>query len=235
MTVPDSRFVPGDWAGQVDWFDNWDKQMTVVGPTLGFSAAELTRIHDDYLVLQAERDWMVSVEAFNSGLTAHRRIISRGKVGDPTPALPAAPTIVLPVTADPVPPGIWQRNNEDIRRAREAPAYTDETGALLGILPIESEGPSPDNFAPDAKITVEPGYNIKAACAMLGMDALRIDYQRNGTTAWVLAAYLTKVPGEFAITPATPGQPEQGRFRGSYIKDSEQFGQFSPEFPVTLG
>jgi len=234
MAQPDLRFVPSDWAGQVDWFQNWDKQMTEVGLTLGYTAAELVRIHDDYLMLQFLRDAMVKVEAFKDGHTQFRRIMSRGTVGEPTPALPANLTLTLPVTTDPVPPGIWQRNNEDIRRVREAPAYTDETGALLGILPIQQEGPTEENTQVSLKVSTDLNYHVKIAGKMLGFDALRIDYQRNGTTTWPLAAYITRLPFEFQITPATPGQPESGRIRGVYIKDNEEFGQFSPEYPITV-
>jgi len=233
MAQPDLRFVPGDWAGQADWFKNWDTNMTGVGLTLGFAAAELVRIHDDYLMLQFLRDAMVTVEAHTDAVTNHRRIMSRGSIGDPTPALPANITLTLPVTADPVPTGIWQRNNEDVRRVREAPAYTEETGALLGILPVETDAPTED-VQPTLKVAVEPGYNVKVAGKMMGMDALRIDYQRNGTTAWPLVAYITKLPFEFQITPATPGQPESGRVRGIYILNNVEFGQFSPEYPVTV-
>lgn len=234
MSVPDLRFVPGDWAGQTDWFKNWDDKMNGgVGTTLGFGAAELTRIHDDYLMLQYLRDTMVNVEAFDDAVTQFRRIMSRGKVGEPTPAVPGVPTMTLPVTTDPVTPGIWQRNNEDVRRVREAPAYTEETGAALGIIPIQQEGPG-ENVQPELKVTTSPGYHIKIAGAMRGFDALRVDYQRSGSTSWVLAAYLTKLPGEALIAPQTPGQPEQGRVRGVYIKASQEFGQFSPEYPVTI-
>jgi hypothetical protein len=234
MKVPDPRFVPGDWAGQADWFQNWDKQMTVVGPSLGFSAAELTRIHDDYLMLQFLRDTMVAVDTFKEAVTNHRRIMSRGAIGEPTPALPAVPSVTLPVTANPVPPGIWQRNNEDVRRVREAPAYTEETGALLQIIPAEGGVVPEGDVQPILKVTVEPGYNVKVAGTMSGMDAIRIEYQRKGSDVWALAAFLTRLPGEFVITPNTPGDAESGRIRAVYIKASEPFGQFSPEYPITV-
>lgn len=235
MAQPDHRFVPGDWAGQTDWFKNWALGMTEIGASLGFSAAELTRIGDDYIMMQFLRDTMVTVEAFDDSITQHRRIMSRGKVGDPTPALSAGPTITPPVTTDPVPPGIWQRNNEDVRRVREAPAYTEETGAFLGILPIVGDGLAEGDVQPALKVTVSPGYHVKIAGKMMGMDALRIDYQPNGSTAWQLAAFLTKLPGEFVISPQADGQPEQGRVRGVYIRSNAEYGQFSPEYPVTVG
>lgn len=234
MKIPDPRFVPSDWAGQTDWFFNWDKQMSVVGSSLGFSAAELTRIHDDYLMLQFLRDTMVAMETFSSAVTNNRRIMSRGTIGEPTPGFPANTTFTLPVTTDPVGPGIWQRNNEDVRRVREAPAFTDEVAGLLGIIPIESAQPLEDSVQPNLKIVVEPGYNVKVVGVMQGMSAIRIDYQRKGSDVWVLVAFLTKLPGEFAITPQTPGAPESGRLRGVYIKNNSEYGQFSPEYPITL-
>jgi hypothetical protein len=55
----------------------------------------------------------------------------------------------------------------------------------------------------------EPGYHVKVDGEMMGMDAIRIDYQRIGSTAWPLAAFLTKMPGEFVITPQPPANPSQ--------------------------
>jgi hypothetical protein len=192
------------------------------------------RIHDDYLWLQFLRDSMVAEEAYRDALTNHRRVMSRGAVGEATPALPPALVLTPPITTDPVTPGIWQRNNEDVRRVREAPAYTDETGGLLGIIPIVQEAPTEETTQLSLKVSTALNYHVKVAGNMLGFDALRIDYQRNGSTAWTLAAYITKLPAEFQITPATPGQPEQGRIRGVYIKDNQEFGQYSPEYPITV-
>ena len=53
-------------------------------------------------------------------------------IGDPTPAFPANPAFALPEV---VPTGIYQRLIELVDRIRSAPAYTDEIGALLGIIP----------------------------------------------------------------------------------------------------
>ena len=70
--------------------------------------------------------------------------------------------------------------------------------------------------------------------SLQGMDAMRVEYQRNGAASWSLAAFLTKMPGTFNITPATPGDPENGRIRAVFIKKKAEFGSFSPEYPITL-
>ena len=69
---------------------------------------------------------------------------------------------------------------------------------------------------------------------MKGMSAVRVEYQRNGTTTWANIGFLTKLPGQCTITPATPGQPEAGRIRGFFEKDNEIVGLSSPEYPVGL-
>ena len=69
---------------------------------------------------------------------------------------------------------------------------------------------------------------------MKSMDAIRVEYKRNGTTTWANVGFLTKLPGQCTITPGTPGQAETGRIRGFFVKDNEVVGLSSPEYPVTL-
>ena len=69
---------------------------------------------------------------------------------------------------------------------------------------------------------------------MQGMDAMRVEYQRKGASIWSIAAFVTKLPAEFTITPATPGDPESGHIRAIFIKKNEEFGNFSPDYPVTV-
>ena len=69
---------------------------------------------------------------------------------------------------------------------------------------------------------------------MQSMDAMRIDYQRNGTSTWPPVGFFTKMPGETTITPAVPGQPESGRIRAIFIEKNVEVGLYSPEYPVTI-
>ena len=69
---------------------------------------------------------------------------------------------------------------------------------------------------------------------MQSMDAMRVEYKRKDTAVWVTAAYLTTLPANFAIAPATPGDPEMGNLRTRFTKKNTDVGNFSPEYPVTL-
>lgn len=102
------------------------------------------------------------------------------------------------------------------------------------IVAVKPDELVPSEVTPELKVKTLPGFMVNVAGSMAGFDAMRVEYVRNGSTTWNIAAFLTKLPGEFHIAPATPGQPEAGRIRGVYIKKNEQFGNFSPEYAVTL-
>jgi len=69
---------------------------------------------------------------------------------------------------------------------------------------------------------------------MHGMDAMRIEWQANGSSVWSLVGFLTKTPGVVHPSPATPGQPESGRIRARYIHNNDPVGDYSPEYAVTI-
>jgi hypothetical protein len=213
------------------WYDNFNIQIQIVGATLGLTAGELAGISKDNDNMQFLANVATQLAAYTDAVRQYRVVFTEGDVGDPTPAFPADVTFTLPFTQ---PTGAFQRLDEFVKRIRVAPAYTAEIGALLDIIPSTPGETPEEEVQPDLKISTETGYVVKAAGAMQGMDAIRFDYQRNGTTTWNIAAFLTNLPNEFTITPATPGQPESGRIRAVFIKKSEDFGSFSPDYPVTV-
>ena len=77
------------------------------------------------------------------------------------------------------------------------------------------------------------GNTVNIAGSMQGMDALRVEYQPVGGK-FATVAFLTKTPGGFQITPTNPNQPENGFIRAVFIKKNEEYGSFSPNYPVTI-
>ena len=83
------------------------------------------------------------------------------------------------------------------------------------------------------KVSTGSGYNVTVAGSLKGMDAMRVEYRpKNGN--WTTAAFFTKLPGSFVVTPQTAGDPETGHVRGILIKKNEPVGNPSPEYPVTV-
>ena len=130
--------------------------------------------------------------------------------------------------------GIIDKFREHRELIVASPGYTTAIGEDLMIVAPETEERGEGDVTPNLKITTDTGYKVAVAGSMQGMDALRVEYQRKGSDAWNIAAFLTKMPGEFTITPATPSQPESGRIRAVFIKKNTEFGNFSPEYPITV-
>jgi hypothetical protein len=176
--------------------------------------------------------YVLQARATTESLVEWRDLIFNGSpAGDPAPAPPTYPAYAA--VADSF-IGIFTEFRELRELIVASPGYTQAIGEDLMIVAVESEETPEDEVAPSLKVTTASGYEINVSGSMQGMDAMRVEYQRVGATAWNIAAFLTKMPGSFTVTPQTPGEPENGRVRAVFIKKNEQFGEFSPEYPVTV-
>ena len=68
---------------------------------------------------------------------------------------------------------------------------------------------------------------------MQGTNAVRIEYAPNGGQFKTID-FLTNMPGSIQISPAQANQPESGQLRAFFIKKNEEFGNYSPNYPVVL-
>jgi hypothetical protein len=121
-----------------------------------------------------------------------------------------------------------------VRRIKSAAAYTTVTGAALGILTPNHVKTPFNELQPKPKVTAVGGFRVRIACEMKGMDALQVEYQRNGDDKWQKAAFLTKLPETFYIEPAVRGVPESGHLRCFFLKKNKIVGQPSNMPPVTI-
>src|SRR5439155_13744254 len=134
------------------------------------------------------------------------------------------------------PTSIFQRLVELVDRIRATPAYTNEIGALLGIMPTSSGGGT------SAVDVLKPvinagqsfgGYKFAANVTRLGMEASKIQISRNGD-GWADAAFATNNPCEVVVSPATPGQPERVLVRAVLLKKNLPVGEPSDPTYVTV-
>ena len=111
--------------------------------------------------------------------------------------------------------------------------YTLAMGEDLGLIGPENPSRPAGEVAPVLKATVSMGNFVNLTGSMQGMDALRVEYSKQGGE-FTTIAFLTKTPGGFQVTPSNPNQPENGFIRAVFIKKNEEFGNFSPNYPVTV-
>lgn len=111
--------------------------------------------------------------------------------------------------------------------------YTLAMGEDLGLIgPESAERPAAD-IAPVLKAVVSMGNYINLTGSMQGMDALRVEYSKTGGQ-FTTVAFLTKTPGGVQINTSTPNVPENGFIRAVFIKKNEEYGNFSPNYPVLI-
>lgn len=198
-------------------------------PLTNPQVARIELICDEF---EAVYNYVTQARATTESLVAWRDNIFTGSpAGDPAPAPPTFP-VYAAVTDSFI--GIFTEFRESVDLIKAAPGYTTAIGEDLMIVAPKQEKAIETDVIPDLKVTTAVGYEVSVAGSMQGNDALRVEYQRNGGTGWSIAAFLTKMPGTFTIAPHTPGQPETGRIRAIFIKKNADYGNTSPEYPVTL-
>ncbi len=225
-------WYPTSLAEQAAMFLNIKGKIGGYTAVLPLTAAQETRIVLICNIFNAIYTYVEAMRATTSSLIEWRDEILTGvPTGTAAPAAPAYSAVTLPA-------GSFRGIITEFKDLRELivalPGYTDAIGEDLMIVGEEITPPSAPSVHPDLNVTTATGYVVNVAGSMQGYDALRIEYQRQGSTAWNIAAFATKMPASFTISPATPGQPENGQIRGIFIKKNEEFGNFSPNYPVTV-
>ena len=193
---------------------------------------QINRIKELCTIFIETYNYTETLSAGSSGTYEWRDEILRGKpkgsTANPPPALVAyAPTQAATL-------GILEEFSEYRDIILAAPGYTVAIGEDLMIIGAEKSKALETETAPDLKVTTASGFEVIVAGSLKGFDAIRVEYAVAGSDTWHLAGFLTKLPGQIVITPQTPGQAEKGRIRGMYIQANANFGNYSPEYSVTL-
>ena len=113
------------------------------------------------------------------------------------------------------------------------PNYTMAIGEDLGIIGPAITPVPEASVTPDLRTSVTNGNFVNLVGSMQGMDALRVEYAPQGGQ-FSTVAFLTKTPGGFTINSQDPNQPQNGQIRAIFIKKNADYGNYSPNYPVTV-
>lgn len=230
--IPNRRWFPGTLQERAAWFNNFSTQFVAVGTQLGFTALDQSGVVADNDIMQFLADSAVEVEGFKDAVRQYRIIITEGSIGEPTPSFPANPAFAPPASR---PTGLFERLDELVKRIRVSPSYTDEIGALLGIIPAQSNGPLPEDLKPVIKASESFNlYKFSVNATRMGMTAFKVQIQRSGSEVWADTAFATNNPAEITITPTTPGQPERIMVRAILLDKNAPVGIPSDPTYVTV-
>jgi hypothetical protein len=229
---PSNRWYPTNLPAQAIWWANFATQFAAVAASLGFLPADVASVQDDNSVVQFLAQTREAAEAYLKAIRQYINDIRELAIGEPTPAFPADPSFTLPNV---VATGINQRLIELVERVLAAPAYTDEIGALLGILPSATGNVVESELKPGISVSQSiSDFKFSVNLTRLGQPQYKIQIQRSGESAWTDAAFATSNPCVVTITPTTPGQPERIMVRAILMNHNEPIGVPSDIVAVTV-
>jgi len=231
--IPSVRWFPSGLQNRAAWFQNFSEKFSDVATSLGFSAADVTAVEQDNQVMQFLAQIIVQLDTYDDAIRKYLAIITEGDPGSATPMFPANLDFVLPLI---LATGIYARIINLVERIKLAKGYTDETGALLGILPTATGSVSPGSVKPSIKAfaAVE---DYEASVVVSGRekaDQWQVEILREGATEWETIKIATGKSVDIKITPTAQGKPERVQIRVQLIKNNKKYGQPSDPTYVTL-
>jgi len=231
--IPSDRWFPTNLPARAAWYENFANQFAVVGASLGFTTNEISSMTNDNDVFQFLADAAVEIKAYEKAIQQYRVIITEYDIGEANPQFPANPALTLPATID---TGMFERLNKLVERIRVAPTYTNEVGALLGILSKPSDSISPSDVKPTIKtFAAETGYHFSIVVeGRKEADMWDVLILRKGAASWQNVKTATGKSVDIIITPTTPGEAEQIQVRVQLRKSNQNYGQPSDMVYVTV-
>ena len=204
---------------------NFDTQMQTLATGLGISAADLAKLDDDAAAVQMLAAAAVSIDAYTAAVRQYRMIITEGNIGDPTPTFPADLVLTPPAV---VQTGIFERLDNMVKRIRVAPTYTDEIGAMLGILPTTPTPIPPVDMVPSLKALPMPNSVVQVSFVRGQTSGIAIEMKIDNADTWSDAGRYFKSPAELVIPQNAQGLPRAVQVRARYVEGNNAIGQYSP-------
>ncbi len=231
--IPDSRWFPTNFPARADWFSNFSKQFATVADGLGFSSEDTKSVENDNQVMLFLAEVFVQAKAFDDAVRAYRTEITEGDTGETTPQFPANPAFNPPVS---VPTGIYERLDNLVKRIRVAPGYTDETGALLGIIPKSPADKPSDDVKPMVQtFAAQFGHHFSVVVENRGKATMwDVLIRREKQEKWQNVKTASGKSVNVEVELSQPDTPERIQVIVQLKKNNENYGQPSDPVYVTL-
>ena len=221
--IPSRFWFPGSLQERAAWYANFTPQLQVVGPGLGIVASVIANIVKDNENIQFLAQTAVDLDAFAEAVRQYRKIYTEGNIGDPEPAFPANPAFALP---NALPTGAFERLVNCVEQIRVSATYTDETGALLGIIPQTPEGFNPGDAKPVLTVEVKPGNIVNVKFVRGGSDGVRIEVSIDKGD-WTSQGNFFKSPAAIEIAQNVDNLPRLVAVRARYLVGNSPVGDWS--------
>ena len=228
--MANTDYLPKTDSDLLVWFNNFRSKFGVYGLTLGFNAADVTGLNDDYNMLAFVTNAAEAIRNESQARTSYKNVLRDGPLGTVQPTLPTIPPLPVPATV--VAPGIIPRLRNMVQRLKTHAGYTESIGNDLGIIATAPSAPAPGS-KPTANLTAEPGSAVRIDWVKGGFDRVLVESQRGGEAVWTSLGTDSRSPYTDTRDPLQPGVPEVRRYRLRYVKDDLPAGDYSNTMTVT--
>ena len=231
--IPSARWFPSALPARAAWFQNFATQFSALAASLGFTPADVTSVNNDNAMLQFMNDNEAQISTYSEAVRMFRRIITLGSIGEPTPVFPANPNLANPGNSA---TGMFERLDILRKQIMLRPNYTDEIGAMLGILTAVNVPPPPSSVKPRIEVTgAQTGYHFSIVVSNREeSNSWEAMVLRKNATQWQLAKTAIGKSADVTLAPTTPGDAEQLQVRVQLMKNNEPYGQLSDTVWVTI-
>ena len=226
--IPSRSWFPASLQERAAWFQNFAVQFSPIAASLGFLPAVVTQVASDNDDFQFCASQTVEVEAFAKAFRAYRQTVTEGNVGEPAPAYPLNPSAVPPAQ---VPTGIFERLDELVKRIRVAPAYTAEIGALLGIVPAQSNNILPEELQPVLKVTTLPGSVVQVKFTRGDTNGIFVETKIDNSETWNSVGVYPTSPAVLVIPQNPQNLPPPSRSAPATSKETTPWDSFRISSP----
>jgi hypothetical protein len=224
--IPSQKWFPSSLAERAAWFQNFSDKFATLASGLGFLPSDVTAVAGDNDAFQFLASSAVDIDTFSKGITAYRKEVTEGSIGDPPAELPVPPTWTAPPTAK---VGLFERLDDLVKRIRVAPNYSSEEGQQLGIVPSSSTNgkSSLDDSSPALKARTLPGNVVEVTFVRGVSDGIALEMRVDNDMNWVSTGNFGKSPADFVV-PANPNNlPRSVALRARFLNGNKPVGLYS--------
>lgn len=222
---------PDRKADQVVWLYNCLAVWPTLGPTMGFTNAQVAALSQLLLEMVTVLNEVDQCQFAMKAVNEWRDDVFYGPANN-KPA-PPSPTITTPATPT-IDSGFFEQLKSWRMQVIVSPNFNTAIGEALGFLGQQKQSLNPELAVPQFSVTTATDYWVNFKGSLQGFDSVNVEYQRKGTGTWENVGYLNKTPGGLQISPATPGTAEIGLVRCRFVQKNQTIGSYSPNYSVTI-
>lgn len=225
-------WLPYGMKGRLETMRQIAAQIDQYGPGLGLTAAQIARIKE----IPEEYAFAIDIYQHNRQMTKSLRAWRDAVISNKRSVKPAGERPMY--DNSPAPAGTKNGLVFELRKLvgmmKASAAFNPQIGTAMGVMSPQHVKTPLVELRPASKVQSVEGFRLKIWCEMQGMDALQVEYRRNGEEKWRTVAFLTSLPETIYIEPNVRGVPESGLIRCLFLKKNKIVGQPSNMLPVTI-